>query len=831
MKKIEPRGYQDQAVRSIYQQLVAMDFNPNPPPNLTATISHSAPTGAGKTVTMIHLVEQLILGKIDGKARPDLRVLWVSGMPEINLQTREKFEKFSDVISTGDTYIIDESFDEEYLRAGSVGFINTQKLSKKGKLIQRNDGRHYTFWDTLNNTLRDYHKFKDTIVIIDEAHHGANATPRQHQTILSRFLDTEVEGALLSRPPKIIGISATPGRFEILCENIGRAAHSIPTKVSDVRASGALKEVHRVHQGESFTALLPNAANDLIRYSQDWETYHNENQDSSLIIPLLCIQVRDKGPNHPLSETDLAGIVATLQGIDIGFELEGAIFHCFGNKETHEIGGIHVPHIEPSKISGREDIRVVLFKTAIIAGWDCPRAEILISDRVSEEYQAVCQLIGRMVRAPLQQKIIGNEALNAIDLYLPNFNEEAVDNTIKYLEDEMGLEGGGIIRNPITYTRHPEMEDAFHALTELPSYNIQRFSGRRPSQFRLLKLCALLEADGIVNGGRQTQIMDIAGVIRDQRQAWIDDGGEAYAVGGVFSYTPMMFDVLEGSRIMDADEEILELEPTDSSFDSLHSENRKIIPEEVINSLEELLGCTFEQVAVDLSRLLSQEEFITAIKQHCNDRIDTLRVEHITAIRELSNTAQNQYRPIIHEQGNPEEVQFNPPTELIVSQSDEAQSGHLYTNDGTFFCKLNNLEIVCLDRIRGEEGFIGWYLNPKSGENSLSIPYRTEDSNNPYTHGTQTAKHPDFLAVRKVGDGYIVDIYEPHAAINEAKPWFRIAQGFAYFAEEHGESFGRIQMSVTRNGEYLTFDFNDEQERQIAYQSQSNEEFWNTARE
>ena len=47
----------------------------------------------------------------------------------------------------------------------------------------------------------------------------------------------------------------------------------------------------------------------------------------------------------------------------------------------------------------------VLFKEALTTGWDCPRAEVMFSQRVAGDHTYIAQLIGRMVRTPLARRI------------------------------------------------------------------------------------------------------------------------------------------------------------------------------------------------------------------------------------------------------------------------------------------------------------------------------------------------------------------------------------------------------------------------------------------
>ncbi|QQU95373.1 hypothetical protein J3S22_01060 [Corynebacterium aurimucosum] len=66
---------------------------------------------------------------------------------------------------------------------------------------------------------------------------------------------------------------------------------------------------------------------------------------------------------------------------------------------------MHIPYVEPDKVQGRERLRVVFAKTAISTGWNCPRAEVLVTLRPAKDQTHITQTIGRMVRSPLARRI------------------------------------------------------------------------------------------------------------------------------------------------------------------------------------------------------------------------------------------------------------------------------------------------------------------------------------------------------------------------------------------------------------------------------------------
>jgi type III restriction enzyme len=97
-------------------------------------------------------------------------------------------------------------------------------------------------WETVANTASTIPgKF---FVIIDEAHRGMMETTRARNeaaTIIQKF----IKGSPSEIPPVplILGISATPERFNSLVAGTERTARSVDVKPEDVRASGLIKEV------------------------------------------------------------------------------------------------------------------------------------------------------------------------------------------------------------------------------------------------------------------------------------------------------------------------------------------------------------------------------------------------------------------------------------------------------------------------------------------------------------------------------------------------------------------------------------------------------------
>ena len=403
-------------------------------------VSYTAPTGAGKTIVMSALIEDIYYGDELYPEQNEAIFIWLSDSPQLNEQSRLKIDLKADKIRLNQCVVIsDDSFDMEVLEDGHIYFLNTQKLSKSSNLTKHSDGRQYTIWETLSNTVRE--KGDRLYFIIDEAHRGAQSARdlTKNTTIMQKFLKGS-EADRLPPMPVVVGMTATPQRFNRLAEGIQSTTHYVKTTADEVRASGLLKDriviTYPEHSGNDMAVL--QAATDEWRHKWDhWYQYCYE-QHYGQVNPILVIQVQN-GSGHQISATDLDECLRIMEERLGDRFLEGQVVHAFGEgTPTIQIGGLDVPYCEPSRIADDKRIKVVFFKETLTTGWDCPRAEVMMSFRRAVDHTYIAQLLGRMVRTPTQQHINVDETLNDVHLYLPQFNEATVYDVVKALQDEEG---------------------------------------------------------------------------------------------------------------------------------------------------------------------------------------------------------------------------------------------------------------------------------------------------------------------------------------------------------------------------------------------------------
>ena len=404
-------------------------------------VSFTAPTGAGKTIVMSALIEDILFGNEKYIEQPDAIFVWLSDSPELNLQSKEKIDTKADKIRLNQCVVIsDDSFDRETLEEGHIYFLNTQKLSRTSNLTQHSDNRQYTIWETLANTI--YEKADILYFIIDEAHRGMRGIEAGRATTTMQKFILGSEKDELPPVPVVIGMSATIERFNQLVRNSTATNRPVRVSPEEVRSSGLLKDRVIIYYPKETNeqkdiAVLQAATDEWKAKCLHWETFCRE-QHHWMVKPVFVVQVLN-GVNGSVTETKLDECLAKIEErVGCRFE-KGEVVHAFGDtKGVIQVNGLDIPYEEPSKIQENKQVRVVFFKETLSTGWDCPRAETMMSFRRYVDATAIAQLLGRMVRTPIGQRILVDDMLNDVQLFLPHFDSEKVQKVVDELQNEEG---------------------------------------------------------------------------------------------------------------------------------------------------------------------------------------------------------------------------------------------------------------------------------------------------------------------------------------------------------------------------------------------------------
>lgn len=435
--KIELFSFQQRAAMDLHRKaLFASDnYSRGQGPQV---ISFTAPTGAGKTIILAALFDRLIGGYAELPEQPQSIIVWLSDSPELNQQSLDKIATRSDHFPYRNCTVIDDaSFNLRVLEEGHLYFLNTQKIGSKGNLTQHSDGREYTIWETLANTVKS--KGRYLYFVIDEAHRGTSESREisKANSIMQKFIKGDPEVGLPPMPV-VIGVSATAERFNRLVRNYQCNFCNVLVQPEEVRSSGLLKDriiISYPEEGvvDKDLSVLQAAALDWQDKCAHWYQYCYE-QHYGQVNPIFVIQV-ENGAEGVLSKTELAEALKIIEQATGETFTTGEVVHTFGQtKEAVEIGGIEVRYLEPSRIQDDARVRVVFFKENLSTGWDCPRAETMMSFRTATDTTYIAQLLGRMVRTPRGERVKVDESLNEVHLFLPHFNAETVKEIVDYLQ-------------------------------------------------------------------------------------------------------------------------------------------------------------------------------------------------------------------------------------------------------------------------------------------------------------------------------------------------------------------------------------------------------------
>jgi type III restriction enzyme len=436
--KISQIAFQQRAIRDL-RLCVAQAMDGFAKYHKPQVISYSAPTGAGKTIIMGSLIEDIFFGDASFPEQPDAIFVWLSDSPELNQQSKDKIDTKSDRLTYGQTETINEaSFNQRVLSDGKVYFLNTQKLSTSSLLTKHGDSRQWTIWETLANTVEE--KGNRLYFIIDEAHRGTQGTKQATATtIMQKFLKGSAADGLPAMPV-VIGVTATPERFDRLAAGLTSTVHKVVTTADEVRSSGLLKDVIEIGYPSALgneMAVLQTATDEWIDKCRHWEQYCRE-QHYAYINPVMVVQVQN-GSGSKISATDLDECLHKIEErCGRRFE-EGEVVHTFGQTTGDVLmNGLAVHYEEPSRIADDMKIKVVFFKENLSTGWDCPRAETMVSFRHASDATYIAQLLGRMIRTPRGQRIQVDESLNNVWLFLPFFDERTLHEVVEQIQSTDG---------------------------------------------------------------------------------------------------------------------------------------------------------------------------------------------------------------------------------------------------------------------------------------------------------------------------------------------------------------------------------------------------------
>lgn len=791
--KLLLKDFQTQATETVLRSLrkAARDFDEDN--TFYSAQSLSAPTGSGKTVVATAVIERLFNGDEDCPADDKAVVLWLTDDPSLNEQTRRKMVVASSALTEQQLITIDGAFDEELFTPGNVYFLNIQKLATTSSFVRRGDTRQYTLWDTVNATVKVFGGH--FILIIDEAHRGmaGRAKSDEEKTIASRFLTGSPNVVPV---PVVLGVSATPERFNKYVEGAIAPVRSVrrcEIPVDDVRESGLLKDTIFIkHPGESQPGdmtIARLATEDWQEFDSRWKTYADREKVPD-IRPIMVVQVQpkrgtSKDPNA--TATDMGAVISTIQAVDPSARGR-QLAHSFGSGVPMSVGNETIRYVRPQDIDEDPDLRIVFFKESLATGWDCPRAEVMLSFQSAKEYTYIAQLIGRMVRTPLARRIGTDDRLNTVSLYLPGFDETAVDTVLAKLANDPDLVPPvDVAKDPVVCLRNTALPSAvFEVLGSLPTYSVPSAS-RKSQVARLNGLATLLTGDSIVTDAMNSATQLLADTLDVHRRRLSSDG--------------TLDELMEGYRVLDVkvkQADVVTGESIEETMIQTHLDDRNIddLLRQAGRTLADGLALTYwrHRIADDAADavdtkietfvLADDADVVAAVETAAEHQVQAWMNQYDREIRSLSDDRRQRYYDVQHQARQPELVSLPVHDTIVVAEDPMRWKRHLYVDgQGEYPSHLNDWEAAVLERELATA--VAWYRNI-GGRRALAVPYDDGPKKRPF--------HPDFIFFHAVNKHLKASIVDPHGHhMSDTGPKWR---GLATYAEVHGDDFHRIDAVI-----------------------------------
>ena len=804
-----------------------------------SAFSLAAVTGAGKTVMAAEAFEALFHGdeEFEFEADPGAVVIWFSDDPDLNEQTRFRFMEASDRILHNDLVVVEHPFSREKFEAGKIYFLNTQKFGKNSKLVRgfdddglfenRPDAQAYTLWDTIQNTIDD--PDLTLYLVLDEAHRGMGTSKASDQTEKSTIVQRLIKGAGgVSGIPVVWGISATVERFNnaIAGDDKRTKLPNVVVDAAKVQESGLIKDTIILdipdEAGDFDTVLVRRATDKLKASTQAWDDYAERQGEARKVVPLMVLQV----PNTP----DPAEVGRWLDTIFTRYpELfsPASVAHVLGEHTTQRFGNRVVPHIEPQRVQESTWVRVLIAKDAISTGWDCPRAEVMVSFRAAKDKTHITQLLGRMVRSPLARRIPGDERLNSVDCLLPKFDRKTVKDVVDALmsgDDTLPASPGRILVNPVEMKPNPAAsEDVWKAFEALPSQTRPQLSAK-PAR-RLAALAQALADDGILDGaGRKAHAALHAALDKFQVDNEDKIAAKRQAVLTVDGQT-VRADLKGKQKSFDQFWEDADL----AAIDDAYRRSERIFTKDIAKTYVDHLA---KQVVPDMDQdpegyleaifdgrvTIAGLGLVSEVQPYFDAEADTLAKrwlkDYTGEIQKLTDDRKEAYRQVTEMSTEPQDVGLVKPEaklEPTKARQNERETelptwkSHLLCDDqGNYPAELNDWEQKVVGIESKRAGFKVWYRNPQQpGQSSLGIAYLRAEQ--------YEIVRPDFLFFVEVDGRVVVDLVDPHGIhLADALPKL---QGLAVYAAAHAGGYRRIESVAAIKGKLRVLDLTREDVR------------------
>ena len=577
--------------------------------------------------------------------------------------------------------------------------------------------------------------------------------------------------------------------------------------------------------GNFDSVLVRRAARKLKDSTERWADYARSQGLRDHVRPLLVLQT----PNKP-DPDDIGVALDTIFAVYPDLTAS-SVRHVLGDHSTQQFGAWEVNWIEPQRVQEESHVRVLVAKDAISTGWDCPRAEVLVSFRPAKDTTHITQLLGRMVRNPLARRIPGDERLNAVDCILPFFDRTTAVKVVRFLTGDLESMPGGekktVLDGKELLPNANVPGDVWKLWESLPTQTLPQ-RGARPVK-RLVALAQALSADAVSPGALHKAEQELHRILdayatrySDKLDSAIQEVWDVHVkqIEGRFHKTGLSYTEF----VERADDRAIR-----TGFEAAKKAFGADIALSYVNHLagpddEDSDDDGLREAYVRAAALATVKEVREQVDREALDLTKRLFAEHRVAIKGLPDVRQQEYEDIRAMATDPQLGVLRPPRTRIegfsVEQDEQIVPAklaplHLMSDaDGQFpLASLNNWELQVVLTELARPNVSGWYRNPsRAAVDSLGIAYRDEST------GNWRSMHPDFVFFHEVGGKIVASILDPHG--HHLDDALMKLKALAEFAAAYGDAFHRIESLAEVDRRMKVIDLKDDGVRETVLSSQ-----------
>ena len=269
----------------------------------------------------------------------------------------------------------------------------------------------------IKHSLFNVFKILRPVVVLDEAHKAYGARKRETNEEFTRSINR-------LDPRLVIELSATPNR--------GISNLLVDIEGPDLKKEEMIKLPIQVTSfpNADWQLTLTQAVDELDRLQA--EAVALEHSANRYIRPIAVVRVERTGKNQRDGERVHAEDVRDYLMQNLGIPADAIRVK---SAENDELG-------RDNLLSEFLPVRWIITKSALMEGWDCPFAYLLVMLDNTQAQRAITQLVGRVMRQPHAQRT-DREALNQCYVYCNNTDVGTVVEQVKNGLEAEGLTGLG----------------------------------------------------------------------------------------------------------------------------------------------------------------------------------------------------------------------------------------------------------------------------------------------------------------------------------------------------------------------------------------------------